>query len=583
MATIPEQATALEDAPPEQAPPKDKTVSRPIDTLFDLRKANGDYSVWRFTRWLCDADDAYDAKLDRSRDVTRLSKHSYLAGLAGTLALLGMGFLASRRGVFGKDNIAPKGWGIGGGEFDNSLAMIFVLLVVSVVMFAVEVAIRLDVDKGRIVKLAPDVKEGRWSRFIAECLLVYGVEIGLFGLIYFLFETANEYGFQGNRAGYYKPWFAVMPYFWKIYLYGGLPYVLLTRAFQHAPRSDRRQAAFAIIKVLRRLGSGASMYAALLLAGAFGIYVFKADGGWQMRALVEGPGLALGDAMPQGWQTLFGWLVMVIVVATPVLAWFTNRDEETQHLDHYDRSAFLGLCVKIFFVPLMTVFFIDQYTHLVRNYDWMTGPNFAFGKVNLRDVHNVSHSVIFSVDVGLAWCGYVVSSRWIKNTLFSTEPSFLGWMMALFCYPPINRIPGFYYGSPGETEFFSITHPGAVTFFAVCSILSFAVYTSATVCFGLRFSNLTHRGIITTGPYAYIRHPAYAAKNFSWWCVMLPAVVWEVFTLKEPAVLLHVIGMIVMSFIYYMRAITEERHLARDPEYRIYMKKVPYRFIPGVL
>ena len=450
-------------------------------------------------------------------------------------------------------------------------------------MFAVEVAIRLDVDKGRLVKLAPDIEEGRWSRFVAECLLVYGVELGLFGAVFFFFQTASEYGFSANRGGYYKPWFAVMPYFWKIYFYGGLPYVLLTRGLQHSPRSDRRQAAFAIIKVLRRLSSGASVYAALLLLGAFGIYVVESSGGWRMRVFAEGPGLAVAGSEPHLWQTAFGWLAMAIVVATPVLAWFTGQGEEEQRLDHYDRSAFLGLCVKIFFVPLMTVFFIDQFTHLVKNFDWMTGSSFALNKVNLHDVHNVSHSVIFSVDVGLAWCGYVLSSRWIKNTIFSAEPTFLGWMMALFCYPPINRIPGFYYGSPGETEFFAITNPTAVTFFAVCSIMSFAVYTSATVCFGLRFSNLTHRGIITTGPYAYIRHPAYAAKNFSWWCVMLPAVVWQVFTQKEPAVLLHVLGMISMSFIYYMRAITEERHLARDPEYRIYMKKVPYRFIPGVL
>ncbi len=41
--------------------------------------------------------------------------------------------------------------------------------------------------------------------------------------------------------------------------------------------------------------------------------------------------------------------------------------------------------------------------------------------------------------------------------------------------------------------------------------------------------------------------------------------------------------MLIMSGIYYARAITEERHLSRDPEYQLYMKKVPYRFIPGVL
>ena len=119
--------------------------------------------------------------------------------------------------------------------------------------------------------------------------------------------------------------------------------------------------------------------------------------------------------------------------------------------------------------------------------------------------------------------------------------------------------------------------------FAIASILSFSVYTSATVMFGLRFSNLTHRGIVTTGPYALIRHPAYASKNFSWWCVMLPPVIWEVWTQKNATPLLGVVGMVVQSTIYYWRAITEERHLMRDEEYRRYMKKVPYRFIPGVL
>ena len=64
---------------------------------------------------------------------------------------------------------------------------------------------------------------------------------------------------------------------------------------------------------------------------------------------------------------------------------------------------------------------------------------------------------------------------------------------------------------------------------------------------------------------------------------MLPPVIWEVWTQKNATPLLGVVGMVVMSTIYYWRAITEERHLMRDEEYRRYMKKVPYRFIPGVL
>jgi protein-S-isoprenylcysteine O-methyltransferase Ste14 len=33
-------------------------------------------------------------------------------------------------------------------------------------------------------------------------------------------------------------------------------------------------------------------------------------------------------------------------------------------------------------------------------------------------------------------------------------------------------------------------------------------------------------------------------------------------------------------FLYYLRAITEERHLLKDDEYKAYIEKVKYRFIP---
>jgi protein-S-isoprenylcysteine O-methyltransferase Ste14 len=394
--------------------------------------------------------------------------------------------------------------------------MAFVLLVCSAVMFVVELAIRLDVDKGRLIKVAPDIREGRYGRFIGRCLLVYGVELGLISLAFGFYETAGEYGFQNSGQGYYRPWFAVMEWFRTIYLYGGLPYVLLTRALQHSPSSDRKQAAFTVMKMARRV------------------------------------------------------FARVTRGAVDAIAPF----------DRYDKSAILGLVVKLFFVPLMTVFFADQFVHLVKNYDYLRNPDI---KVALRDVHNVSYTVIFSVDVGLAWCGYVLSSRWIKNTLFSVEPTWEGWAVALLCYPPINRTMGVYYGTPGENGFFSIPNQSVVTFFAICSILSFTVYTSATVMFGLRFSNLTHRGIITTGPYALIRHPAYASKNFSWWCVMLPYALYEIWRDRSAVPLLQVLGMVIMSGLYYRRAITEEQHLSRDAEYRLYMQKVPYRFIPGVL
>jgi protein-S-isoprenylcysteine O-methyltransferase Ste14 len=350
----------------------------------------------------------------------------------------------------------------------------------------------------------------------------------------------------------------VMDDFFWIYVIGGLPYVLFTRALQHSPRSDRRQAAFVILKIVRHLWKSHGGLLAVGVLAALGAEV----------ALPTGAPFMVRAFFASGWP-LFVW---------NVVSRFDGPD-----FDRYDKSAMLGLGVKLFYVPLMTVFFSDQFPHLVTNYEWIMGPDFHLDKVTIKNVHDVAYTIVFSVDVGLAWCGYAISSRWIKNTIFTTEPTFFGWSMALLCYPPINQTQGHYFGSPSENAFFSLPSPFAVKVFAIASILSFSVYTSATVMFGLRFSNLTHRGIVTTGPYALIRHPAYASKNFSWWCVMLPPVIWEVWTQKNATPLLGVVGMVVQSTIYYWRAITEERHLMRDEEYRRYMKKVPYRFIPGVL
>ena len=112
-----------------------------------------------------------------------------------------------------------------------------------------------------------------------------------------------------------------------------------------------------------------------------------------------------------------------------------------------------------------------------------------------------------------------------------------------------------------------------------------AVYAWATVAFGLRFSNLTHRGILTHGPYAWTKHPAYVSKNLFWWFATLPflATSGSFVDMVRNTVLLGLV-----SGVYYWRAATEEKHLSADPAYRDYaawMERngpVP-RFIRGLI
>lgn len=93
-----------------------------------------------------------------------------------------------------------------------------------------------------------------------------------------------------------------------------------------------------------------------------------------------------------------------------------------------------------------------------------------------------------------------------------------------------------------------------------------AVYAFSTAVFGLRFSNLTHRGIITSGPYRWTKHPAYISKCVSFWLVSIPFIS----TLGTGTAITQIILLAGANGLYVARAITEERHLARDPVYREY-------------
>jgi steroid 5-alpha reductase family enzyme len=76
---------------------------------------------------------------------------------------------------------------------------------------------------------------------------------------------------------------------------------------------------------------------------------------------------------------------------------------------------------------------------------------------------------------------------------------------------------------------------------------------------------LTHRGIITNGPYRFTKHPAYIAKNLTWWMISLPF-------LADGGIqaLRHCILLLMLNGVYGLRAWTEERHLSRDPTYVAY-------------
>lgn len=239
------------------------------------------------------------------------------------------------------------------------------------------------------------------------------------------------------------------------------------------------------------------------------------------------------------------------------------------------RKIILTYLVFFFFLTLMVKFLEFEFEELDKAVDVILKLNLTstfFDKYNAW--YLMLYHLIFIIDVSLAIIGYTVASRWLDNRTRSVDMSLGGWIVALMCYPPMNS------GFTGEFINYSrlVTHTVinseigkmiTMTF----TLLLITIYVWATVALSFKFSNLTNRGIVTTGPYSIVRHPAYVAKNLSWW-------------LENTYVLSNfwaAAALFAWNVIYILRALTEERHLKKDPKYQAYCKKVKYRFIPGVI
>ena len=218
----------------------------------------------------------------------------------------------------------------------------------------------------------------------------------------------------------------------------------------------------------------------------------------------------------------------------------------------------LGWLIKGFFLPLMFIYMCNDLSRFL-----------AYDLARLGDPRNwfdFIYDQLYFIDVGLVAMGYLMSLRLTDTHFRSAEPTMLGWTVALVCYQPFWSLIGrnyLAYDSGYTWGTWLVSTPAVQAIWGACILGLTATYAWATIVFGARFSNLTHRGIITSGPYRYTKHPAYLAKNLSWWMISVP------FILNGSAAetLRHCLLLVGLNLIYLMRAKTEEWHLSRDPDY----------------
>ena len=288
----------------------------------------------------------------------------------------------------------------------------------------------------------------------------------------------------------------------------------------------------------------------------------------------------LSEKQPQIGKSVYCLLALKRIIQTP-------RQVYTEGLNPQERLGILSILLKGFFAPLMVAWLLDHTVQMLNNglyifnHPDLLTSEFLF--VFNRHGFWFLFKVILFLDVIFFTLGYLIELPRLNNTIRSVDPTLLGWAVALVCYPPFNNVTGQIL-SWQPTEFPQYDNPVVHIATNLFLLLLMAIYASASVALNFKASNLTHRGIIASGPYRIIRHPAYTCKNMAWWIGSLPAINTGLQASSPWTVLLVLSSMVGWTLIYVLRALTEEDHLKKvDGDYAKYCEAVRHRFIPGVL
>lgn len=258
------------------------------------------------------------------------------------------------------------------------------------------------------------------------------------------------------------------------------------------------------------------------------------------------------------------WFVDARMAKPEDSLWHTGRlfmgarkDADLRRVSQY----LLGWVLRAFFLPLIFCYLCQGMTKfLTANFAEMYG---------FRSFYAFFYDLFFLIDACLCAGGYLFAMRLTNTHIRSVDKTFLGWGVTLLCFEPFwTLINGRYlaYQSDYLWGNWLRSSPALHTLWGLLILALMLVYLSSTAAFGMRYSNLTHRGILTGGTYRWSKHPAYISQNICWWLISIPFIVHGsvLESLRQSVLLLGV------NALYYWRAKTEERHLSHDPVYAQY-------------
>lgn len=236
---------------------------------------------------------------------------------------------------------------------------------------------------------------------------------------------------------------------------------------------------------------------------------------------------------------------------------------EWRRVDWNELSQYaLGWLVKGFFLPIM-------FTDIARHIGKYRDVGMELFSEGFLSFFQITFSGMIYLELVFVSAGYIFALRLFDSQIRAVEKTLFGWVVAVISYSPFLHLIYVRYLDYSIAGGGWITwlegHPTIMVVWGTLILLLVLLHLWSDACFGVRFSNLTHRGIITNGPYRFSKHPAYIIKNIRWWMVSVPfiAVSWH------EAIRLSLL-LVLVNLLYTTRAYAEERMLSQDPTYIAY-------------
>ena len=187
--------------------------------------------------------------------------------------------------------------------------------------------------------------------------------------------------------------------------------------------------------------------------------------------------------------------------------------------------------------------------------------------------------------------GYMFSARLLNTQTRNLDRSAFGWLVTFICYNPLVNITFVawlnysFYVQPGITPWVNNTYNlpllHSLVIIVIIGMELMHLWSEATL--GIRSSNLMNRGVVTSGPFKWTKHPVYVSKCIGWFFATMPFIGMGSLANNIQVSLLF-LGVCV---VYAMRAWAEEKIFLEDVIYQEYAKYIDrhgiFRFINKLL